>query len=142
MTWYELKIIFCRLRINLSWDGLIIVVNSVGFRRARQETIKALAENHKINLNISKQIEEMSQIKKRVKTGHKRTGTKTKSDIKRKTGMVERLVLKLCRPHYLFLQAEKTISHRTKILSIKNAHFMKNYYLFSYESIKLKEIFF
>ena len=82
----------------------------------------------------------MSQIKKRVKTGHKRTGTKTKSDIKRKTGMVERLVLKLCRPHYLFLQAEKTISHRTKILSIKNAHFMKNYYLVSYESIKLQEI--
>ena len=98
-------IIFCRFGINLSWDGLIIVVNSVGSRRARQETIKALAENHKINLNISKQIEEMRQIKKRVKTGHKRTGTKTSSDIKRKKTGQARLV-KLCRPHYLFLQVE------------------------------------
>ena len=120
-------IIFCRFGINLSWDGLIIVVNSVGSccaRRARQETIKALAENHKINLNISKQIEEMRQIKKRVKTGHKRTGTKTnvRHQKKKKRGLAR--LVKLCRPHYLFLQDERGITPNKDFI-YKNAHFMK-----------------
>ena len=98
-------IIFCRFGINLSWDGLIIVVNSVGSRRARQETIKALAENHKINLNISKQIEEMRQIKKESKPATKGPGPKPRPTSKEKKTGQARLV-KLCRPHYLFLQVE------------------------------------
>ena len=119
-------IIFCRLGINISWDGLIIVVNSVGSRRARQETIKALsieAENHKINLNLSQnRLKKWARLKKESKPATKGPGTKTESDIKRKKTGQARLV-KLCRPHYLFLQVEskgitpnKDFIYKTRIL--------------------------
>ena len=120
-------IIFCRLGINISWDGLIIVVNSVGSRRARQETIKALsieAENHKINLNLSQnRLKKWARLKKESKPATKGPGTKTKSDIKRKTGMVARLV-KLCKwPHYLFLQDGKRYHTEQRFYLLKRAFY-------------------
>ena len=89
--------------------------------------------------SISKQIEKMSQIKKRVKTGHKRTGDQNEvRHQKKKTGQAR--LVKLCRPHYLFLQVESKGIIPNKDFIYKTRILWKNYYLTPYKSIKNSKI--